>query len=99
MIREACYIACLGKIRNTYKISENLKSTDHLRDLGMDKEYNINTDYAVKFQVLMVASMKMAVFRAIALMTEAVSMSETSVNIYQTTQCNKPENSHLHGMC
>jgi hypothetical protein len=27
---------------------------------------------------------------------EAVSVSETSVNVYQTTQRNKPEGSHLH---
>jgi hypothetical protein len=32
----------------------------------------------------------------ITLMMEAVSSSETSVNIYQTTQCNIPEESHLH---
>jgi hypothetical protein len=29
-------------------------------------------------------------------MMEAVSSSKTSVNIYQTTQCNIPEGSHLH---
>jgi hypothetical protein len=29
---------------------------------------------------------------AIALMIEAVRSSEISVNIYQTTQCNTPEN-------
>jgi hypothetical protein len=28
-------------------------------------------------------------------MTEAVSASETSVSIYQTRQCNIPEDSHL----
>jgi hypothetical protein len=33
---------------------------------------------------------------AIALMTEPVSTSETSVNIYQTTWCNIPENSHIY---
>jgi hypothetical protein len=33
---------------------------------------------------------------AIALMMEAVSTSETSVNFYQTTQRNIPEDSHLH---
>jgi uncharacterized protein (UPF0179 family) len=31
----------------------------------------------------------------IALMMEAASISETSVNFYQTTQCNKTEDSHL----
>jgi hypothetical protein len=34
--------------------------------------------------------------RAIALMMEAASTSETLVNFYQTTQCNNPEDSHLH---
>jgi hypothetical protein len=32
----------------------------------------------------------------IALMMEAVNTSETSVNFYQTTQHNIPEDSHLH---
>jgi hypothetical protein len=32
----------------------------------------------------------------IALMMEAASISETSVNIYQTTRRNNPEDSHLH---
>jgi hypothetical protein len=31
-----------------------------------------------------------------AMMTEAVNTSETSVSIYQTTLCYIPENSHLH---
>jgi hypothetical protein len=35
-------------------------------------------------------------FRLIALMMEAVSTSETSVNFYQTTGRNAPEDSHLH---
>jgi hypothetical protein len=34
--------------------------------------------------------------RAIALMMEAASTSETSVNFYQTTWRNNPEDSHLH---
>jgi hypothetical protein len=29
-------------------------------------------------------------------MMEAASISETSVNVYQTTQRNNPEDSHLH---
>jgi hypothetical protein len=56
----------------------------------------------VSFQVLTAAIMKMAVFwvftqhiLAIALMMEAASISETSVNFYQTTQRNNPEDSHL----
>jgi hypothetical protein len=32
----------------------------------------------------------------IALMMESASTSETSVNFYQTTQRNNPEDSHLH---
>jgi hypothetical protein len=32
----------------------------------------------------------------IALMMEAASTSETSVNLYQTTRRNYPEDSHLH---
>jgi hypothetical protein len=32
----------------------------------------------------------------IALMMEAASISETSVNFYQTTRRNNPEDSHLH---
>jgi hypothetical protein len=43
--------------------------------------------------------MKMAVFwdvaPGIALMMEAVNTSETSVNFYQTTRRNIPEDSHL----
>jgi hypothetical protein len=31
----------------------------------------------------------------VALMMEATSTSETSVNFYQTTRLNKPEDSHL----
>jgi hypothetical protein len=34
----------------------------------------------------------------IALMMEAVSISETSVNFYQTTRRNIPEDSHLQGI-
>jgi hypothetical protein len=44
--------------------------------------------------------MKMAAFCVIALcsmvMMEAASTSETSVNFYQTTWCNNPEDNHLH---
>jgi hypothetical protein len=47
-------------------------------------------------------SMKMAVFWAvapgslIAMIMETPSTSETSVNFYQTTRRNNPENSHIH---
>jgi hypothetical protein len=34
--------------------------------------------------------------RRIALMMEAASTSETSVNVYQTTRRYNPEDSHLH---
>jgi hypothetical protein len=44
--------------------------------------------------------MKMAVFwvaaMIIALMMEAINTSETSVNFYQTTRRNNPEDSHLY---
>jgi hypothetical protein len=40
--------------------------------------------------------MKMTVFSDVALMMEAVSISETSVNFYETTRRNIPEDSHLH---
>jgi hypothetical protein len=36
------------------------------------------------------------IIRAIALMIEAVSTYETSVNFFQTTRRNIPEDSHLH---
>jgi hypothetical protein len=36
------------------------------------------------------------VCRAISLMIEAGNTSETSVNFYQNTQRNNPEDSHLH---
>jgi hypothetical protein len=64
----------------------------------------------MRFQVLTAASMKMTVswdvascrlvevyrcFMAIALMMEVVSISETSINFYQTTRRNIPEDSHL----
>jgi hypothetical protein len=49
----------------------------------------------------MAMSMKMAVFWdvvpwSLALMMEAVSTSDMSVTIYQTTQHNIPEDSHIH---
>jgi hypothetical protein len=66
----------------------------------------------VRFQVLTVASMKMAVFWVVApcnlvevcrrfrerraLMMEASNTTETSVNLYQTTRRNKPEDSRRH---
>jgi hypothetical protein len=34
----------------------------------------------------------------IAMVTEAASISETSVNFYQTTRSNNPKESHLHVM-
>jgi hypothetical protein len=37
-----------------------------------------------------------SIIRAIALIMEAASTSETSVNFYQTTLLNNPEDSHLH---
>jgi hypothetical protein len=62
----------------------------------------------VRFQVLMEMSMKMAVLWDVVpcspvymcddMMMEAVSSSEMLVNTYQTTQCNIPEDSHIHKM-
>jgi hypothetical protein len=37
-----------------------------------------------------------SIIRAIALMVEAASSSEKSVNFYQIVQQNNPEDSHLH---
>jgi hypothetical protein len=37
-----------------------------------------------------------SIIRTIALMMEAVSTSETSVNFYHTTRRNNPDNSQLH---
>jgi hypothetical protein len=57
--------------------------------------------HLVRFQVITAASMK-AVFwvvapcSLVALMMEAASTSEKSVNFYQTTRRNNPEDSHLH---
>jgi hypothetical protein len=36
--------------------------------------------------------------REIILMMEAVSSSEMLVGVYQTTQCNVPEDSHVKGL-
>jgi hypothetical protein len=47
------------------------------------------------FQFLMAANMKTNI-AVIFLMAEALSTSETSVNLYQTTQHNIPEDSQLH---
>jgi hypothetical protein len=61
----------------------------------------------VRFQFLTAASMMMAIFwvvaasiiKAITMMTEAASTSETSVNFYQSTRRNNSEDSHLHPQC
>jgi hypothetical protein len=42
---------------------------------------------------------KQGVDGLIALMMEAASTYETSVNFYQSTWCNNPEDSHLHVCC
>jgi hypothetical protein len=47
------------------------------------------------FEVPEVSNMHAASIIPIALMMEAASTSETSVNFYQTTQRNNPEDSHL----
>jgi hypothetical protein len=43
-----------------------------------------------------VKRIKVTVFWSIALMMEAASTSETSVNFYQTTRRYNPEDGHLH---
>jgi hypothetical protein len=30
------YVACIGQIRNAYKMLENIKRRDNLEDLGVD---------------------------------------------------------------
>lgn len=40
-----------------------------------------------------------AVLQTLAYVSEAVSTSEISANFYKTTQCNAPEDSHLHTHC
>jgi hypothetical protein len=64
----------------------------------------------VRFEILTAASMNVSVFwvvapcslvevyQLIALMMEAASTSETSVNFHQTAWCNNPEDSRLHGL-
>jgi hypothetical protein len=51
--------------------------------------FAVNSQSEVKFEVLMVSSMKVALFyvgcSTIFLIMEAASVSETLVNIYQTT--------------
>jgi hypothetical protein len=39
--------------------------------------------------------MSSVIWALIGLMMEAASISETSVNFYETAQCNNPEDSHL----
>jgi hypothetical protein len=48
----------------------------------------------MRFQVFTATTMKMAVFRAM----EVLSNSETSVRVYKTTRRNIPEDSH-HQVC
>jgi hypothetical protein len=49
----------------------------------------------VGFEVLTAVSSKMTVFWVIALMMAAASTFETSVNFYQTTRLNNPEDREL----
>jgi hypothetical protein len=50
----------------------------------------------MRFKVLMVMSMKMAVFWNVVPVMQAAGTSETSINSEQTTQSNFPDDSHLH---
>jgi hypothetical protein len=56
--------------------------------------YNVKP--SLKFVCAKVSLFKRARGLLIALMIEAVSTSETSVNFYQTTRRDNPEDSHLH---
>jgi hypothetical protein len=71
--------------------------TEVMAVLNLQKKWLDKNDQ-VRFQVLMAASMKMAVFWVvvmITLMMEAAGTSEMSVNFYQTTLCSNIEDSHL----
>jgi hypothetical protein len=46
-----------------------------------------------------IAFVSASIIRAISLMMEAASTSETSVNFYQTTRRYNPEDSHLQTCC
>jgi hypothetical protein len=64
------------------------------------------SNYFVRFQFLLAAGVKMAVFWVVArilarglvitLKMEAASTSETSVKFYSAMRCNNPEGSYLH---
>jgi hypothetical protein len=49
--------------------------------------------------MMVVVFRDVASYRAITLMIKAVSSSETSVSVYQTTQRNIPEGSRLNDRC
>jgi hypothetical protein len=52
---------------------------------------------SVRFKALMAANMKMTIVLGYyALMKAAVSVSESSINFWQTTRSNNPEDSYLH---
>jgi hypothetical protein len=59
-------------------------------NVGERKEYSLSKRY-IHYQVKLICW----TITVIALMMEAVSSSETSVNIYQTTRGNTPEGNHL----
>jgi hypothetical protein len=73
----------------------NLSNYQSIGDLNM-----INS---VRFEVITIMSKNMTVFRVVALcsqkftdVSKVLAASETPVNFYQTTQCNNPEDSHVH---
>jgi hypothetical protein len=101
LIKELTYRNDLGYFLKTHRLLK-LKSIEPLSYTKLYKSICL-----VRFQVLTATSMNMAAFWDVAprilvdingfitIVTEAVSSSETSVNIYQTTLCNTPDTSHL----
>jgi hypothetical protein len=63
-----------------------------LRNVGIYLKYNTAQQPSVDMRFGVCR--KFPTFRAIALMMEAANTSETSVNFYQTTRRNNPDDSH-----
>jgi hypothetical protein len=59
-------------------------------------KYKLSHPYKTTVIVLKMAVFWVGALYIIALMMEAASTSETSVNFYQTTQRYNPEGSHFH---
>jgi hypothetical protein len=90
-------------MRNAYKVL--VGKPEGKRSLGRPRrrwEANIKTvinkkgcEYIDWILVAQDTNMWRALVAMIALMMEAANASETSVNFYQTTQCNNPEDSDI----